>query len=135
MEGLVVEVDGERCRGCGKCVQACIFRQVSLEDRQSITASLTAGESTLPAGHRATVPEDAGASPGIEEAGGTSEVYGVTASGGARRSRKVAVIGEECKGCGRCAMVCPEKAVRIRIEDPSYMEACVRRIASTVEVR
>ena len=47
---------------------------------------------------------------------------------------KKAVIGEECKGCGRCAMVCKQEAISIRIDDPSYIEACVERISSKVNL-
>ncbi|MDY6795705.1 MAG: 4Fe-4S binding protein [Actinomycetota bacterium] len=35
---------------------------------------------------------------------------------------KKAVIGEECKGCGRCASVCPEGAISVIIEDPGYID-------------
>jgi UDP-glucose 4-epimerase len=46
----------------------------------------------------------------------------------------VAVIGDECKGCGRCAMVCRRDGVRVTIQDPSYIEECIERIGSRVEV-
>jgi Fe-S-cluster-containing hydrogenase component 2 len=26
-----------------------------------------------------------------------------------------AVVGEDCRGCGRCAQVCPQKAVQITL--------------------
>lgn len=147
MEGLVVEVDEERCRGCGKCVEACVFRQVRLVEREPAAdalppagpeapASRAAAEQAPQAASRGTVTFSghdggpAGGEPG-EFPGGEA----IEPGRAAKRSRMVAVIGEECKGCGRCAMVCPEKAMRIRIQDPSYMEACVRRISSTVDVR
>ncbi|WP_287153622.1 hypothetical protein [Candidatus Solincola tengchongensis] len=135
MEGLVVEVDEERCRGCGKCVEACVFRQVRLVEREP------AADAPSPAGPEApdARPES---TPGVRTSGyetgakGTyHEVAPSTRLDSRRRSRKVAVIGVECKGCGRCAMACPEKAVRISVQDPSYIETCVRRISSTVEVR
>jgi Fe-S-cluster-containing hydrogenase component 2 len=47
---------------------------------------------------------------------------------------KKAVIGEECKGCGRCAMVCKQDAISIRIDDPSYIDACVERISAKVNL-
>lgn len=133
MEGLVVEVDPERCRGCGKCVQACIFRQVRLEER------LPAADPRAAGGAPASAPlaEGAAGARGTGSAAqgtGTGEAPTGTIVGSVKRPPKVAVIGEECKGCGRCAMACPEKAVRIRVEDPSYMERCIQRIASTVEV-
>lgn len=34
MEGLSITVDAEKCTGCGKCVEACIFHQVTLVDRE-----------------------------------------------------------------------------------------------------
>lgn len=45
-----------------------------------------------------------------------------------------AVPGDECKGCGRCAAACPRGAVRLSIEDPRYVEECVERISSLVDV-
>ena len=46
----------------------------------------------------------------------------------------VAVIGEECKGCGRCATACKKKAIRVSIDDPGYVDACIERIGSRVDV-
>jgi ferredoxin len=45
-----------------------------------------------------------------------------------------AVIGEECKGCGRCAMVCKRDAVRVIVDNPAYVDECVERISSRVEI-
>jgi len=45
-----------------------------------------------------------------------------------------AVIGEECKGCGRCAMTCRRGGVRVFVEDPAYIDECIERIASRVQV-
>ena len=78
LEGLSVSV-GEECTGCGKCVEVCIFKQISVENKR-------------------------------------------------------AVIGDECKGCGRCAMVCKAGAVKIRVEDSSYIDECIARISLKVDV-
>jgi UDP-glucose 4-epimerase len=45
-----------------------------------------------------------------------------------------AVVGEECKGCGRCAMECKRDAVKITIDNPDYVEACISRISALVNV-
>ncbi len=45
-----------------------------------------------------------------------------------------AVVGTECKGCGRCAAACRRGGVSIRIEDPAYIEACMSRISSMVDI-
>ncbi|MEW6555018.1 MAG: 4Fe-4S binding protein [Actinomycetota bacterium] len=79
MEGLSITVDEEKCNGCGKCVKACIFKQMELVNKK-------------------------------------------------------AVIGEECKGCGRCAMVCKQEAISIRIDDPSFIDACIERISTKVNI-
>jgi UDP-glucose 4-epimerase len=46
-----------------------------------------------------------------------------------------AVMGEECKKCGRCASVCPVGAIKITIENPFYIEACIERISAIVDVK
>ena len=78
LEGVSVEVGGD-CTGCGKCVEACIFKQITLSDG-------------------------------------------------------AAVVGEECKGCGRCATACPEDAITITVNNPDYVERCIDRIASFVDI-
>lgn len=47
---------------------------------------------------------------------------------------KKAVLGDECKGCGRCAMVCKQGAVKITVDNPDYVQACIDRISSYVDV-
>jgi ferredoxin len=44
------------------------------------------------------------------------------------------VPGELCKVCGRCAMTCPEDAVKVTIEDPSYIDECIARLGARVDV-
>ncbi len=45
-----------------------------------------------------------------------------------------AVIGEGCRGCGHCVEVCPEGAIELTIEDPSFMDSLIPRISSLVDV-
>jgi Pyruvate/2-oxoacid:ferredoxin oxidoreductase delta subunit len=45
-----------------------------------------------------------------------------------------AVIGAECRGCGHCVEVCPEGAIELTIEDPSFIDDLIPRITSLVDV-
>jgi len=45
-----------------------------------------------------------------------------------------AVIGEACRGCGRCVDVCPEEAIEISIEYGQFVEKSIARITSLVDV-
>ena len=55
LEGVSVTVDAEKCTGCGKCVKACIFKQMDVVDKTAII-----GEECKGCGRCAMVcPEDA----------------------------------------------------------------------------
>jgi len=45
-----------------------------------------------------------------------------------------AVVGPECKGCGRCASACRQGVITISIDNPAYVEECIARIGSAVDV-
>ena len=45
-----------------------------------------------------------------------------------------AVVGEACRGCGRCADVCPQAAIEVSIDDSGWLETSIARIAARVNV-
>jgi ferredoxin len=46
-----------------------------------------------------------------------------------------AVIDQaECRGCGRCAAVCPEQAIEVVIEDEAYIAHAIDRISTLVDL-
>ncbi len=46
-----------------------------------------------------------------------------------------AVIDQaECRGCGRCAAVCPNEAIRVVIDDKAYIARAIERISELVDV-
>lgn len=47
---------------------------------------------------------------------------------------KQAVIGEECRGCGRCAQLCPEGAIEIRFDGDRALEAALGRLSTRLDV-
>lgn len=46
---------------------------------------------------------------------------------------KRAVIDEYCRACGRCASVCPNGSIRVRIDEPGYVDETIERIRSYVK--
>lgn len=40
----------------------------------------------------------------------------------------------ECRGCGRCADICPNGAIEVTVTDPGYVEAAVARLGLVVDV-
>ena len=46
-----------------------------------------------------------------------------------------AVIGKECRGCGRCVEVCPEQAIELTIDNTVFVEKSVERIDSIIDVK
>ena len=46
-----------------------------------------------------------------------------------------AVLGPLCKRCGRCAANCPIGAIDVKIEDPTYIDACIERLSSRVKLQ
>jgi Fe-S-cluster-containing hydrogenase component 2 len=49
-------------------------------------------------------------------------------------SQVIAVVGEECKGCSRCAVICPEDAITITVDNPDYINQCINRIGAYVDI-
>ena len=45
-----------------------------------------------------------------------------------------ATISKDCKICGRCAEVCPNKAIQISIKDKNFIIKTIERIKSSVIV-
>ncbi|MGD9101684.1 MAG: 4Fe-4S binding protein [Anaerolineae bacterium] len=45
-----------------------------------------------------------------------------------------AVIGDACRGCGRCVSVCPQEAIELVIDDAEFIPKTVNRIAPLVDV-
>jgi ferredoxin len=46
-----------------------------------------------------------------------------------------AVINDRCRGCGRCVEVCPHQAITLTIEDASYVQTSVDRLAPLADIR
>lgn len=45
-----------------------------------------------------------------------------------------AVIGDACRGCGRCVMICPQDAIEITIDNARFVENSIDRITTLVDV-
>jgi Pyruvate/2-oxoacid:ferredoxin oxidoreductase delta subunit len=48
--------------------------------------------------------------------------------------KKKAIIGEGCRGCGRCASICPQNAIQVVIEDPQFVEKSINQLQSLVDI-
>ncbi|MCK4481009.1 MAG: 4Fe-4S dicluster domain-containing protein, partial [Candidatus Lokiarchaeota archaeon] len=40
----------------------------------------------------------------------------------------------ECRGCGRCVEICPQKAIDIIIEDVQYVKKSIEKIDKIIDV-
>jgi len=48
--------------------------------------------------------------------------------------KKRAFIDQNCKGCGRCVDVCPQKAIEIIFKDKDYVKNSIERIDKLVDI-
>jgi len=47
---------------------------------------------------------------------------------------KYATISNECRGCGRCVLICPQNAIELKIEDSTFLDTTISRITKLVDV-
>jgi Fe-S-cluster-containing hydrogenase component 2 len=47
---------------------------------------------------------------------------------------KAMINQENCMGCGRCEMTCPNKAISISIDDYSRIDELIARFESRVDI-
>ncbi len=45
-----------------------------------------------------------------------------------------ALIGPECRGCGRCVEVCPNGAIELTINNPEFIKESIDQVSSAVDV-
>jgi len=45
-----------------------------------------------------------------------------------------AFISNECRGCGRCVEICPQKAIEILFEDVSYVKKSIEEIENIIDI-
>jgi len=46
-----------------------------------------------------------------------------------------AIIGDACRGCGRCVEICPQHAIELHVEDSTFLEQTIARIAPLVDLK
>lgn len=46
-----------------------------------------------------------------------------------------AVIDSTCRGCGNCAEVCPESAIKVVVDQEDYIENAIARLSQAVDVK
>jgi NAD-dependent dihydropyrimidine dehydrogenase PreA subunit len=49
-------------------------------------------------------------------------------------SNRHAVITEDCRGCGRCVIVCPEQVIELTIDDEQFVKRSIDRLSARVDV-
>jgi ferredoxin len=43
-------------------------------------------------------------------------------------------ISEECRACGRCVDICPQQAIKIKIEDKEFIKKSIEKIDSLIDI-
>jgi ferredoxin len=47
----------------------------------------------------------------------------------------LAVIGDACRGCGRCVEMCPAEAIELSFDEDSFIRESIDRLSLLVDVR
>ncbi len=65
---------------------------------------------------------------------GACTAEGVCIFDGIGMEEGVACINDNCRGCGRCAVICPNQAIVADIEDNDYINATIERLNQKIDV-
>ncbi len=60
---------------------------------------------------------------------------GVCFTGAIQLHNNKSIISKECRGCGRCVEICPQKAISLSISDPTFVETSIARVSRVVDVK
>jgi MinD superfamily P-loop ATPase len=51
-----------------------------------------------------------------------------------RMQGELAVIGDACRGCGRCVEMCPPEAIELSFDEDLFIRESIERISPLVDV-
>jgi Fe-S-cluster-containing hydrogenase component 2 len=61
-------------------------------------------------------------------------VEGVCFTDAIRMEDELAVIGDACRGCGRCVEICPADAIQLSFDEDLFVKESIQRLSPLVDL-